>query len=90
MATFEQHVRARTCTREEIDHFLDPEKLSWGQFDPEVGYILGNYLPQDGVDNSSTINTVQKKRSPRCIPVRRSVPPHQHLWQQFHPRCTSK
>ena len=60
MATFEQHVRARTCTREEIDHFLDPEKLSWGQFDPEVGYILGNYLPQDGVDNSSTINTVQK------------------------------
>jgi hypothetical protein len=60
MATFEQHVRARTCTREEIDHFLDPEKLSWGQFDPEVGYILGNYLPQDGIDNSSTINTVQK------------------------------
>ena len=60
MATFEQHVRARTCTREEIDHFLDPEKLSWAQFDPEVGYILGNYLPQDGIDNSSTINTVQK------------------------------
>ena len=60
MATFEQHVRARTCTREEIDHFLDPEKLSWGQFDPEVGYILGNYLPQDGIDNSSTINTVQR------------------------------
>ena len=60
MTTFKQHVRARTCTREEIDHFLDPEKLSWAQFDPEVGYILGNYLPQDGIDNSSTINTVQK------------------------------
>ena len=29
MMTFEQHVRARTPTREEIDHFLDPEKLSW-------------------------------------------------------------
>ena len=60
MTTFEQHVRARTPTREEIDHFLDPEKLSWRQFDPEVGYILGNFLPQDGIDNSSTINTVQK------------------------------
>ena len=60
MTTFEQHVRARTPTKEEIDHFLDPEKLSWGQFDPEVGYILGDYLPQDGIDNSSTINTVQK------------------------------
>ena len=60
MTTFEQHVRARTPTREEIDHFLDPEKLSWGQFDPEVGYILGNYLPRDGIDNSATINTVQK------------------------------
>ena len=71
MATFEQHVRARTCTREEIDHFLDPEKLSWGQFDPEVGYILGNYLPQDGIDNSSTINTVQKTEPAvhPCTPI---------------------
>ena len=60
MTTFKQHVRARTCTREEIDHFLDPEKLSWAQFDPEVGYILSNYLPKDGINNSSTINTVQK------------------------------
>ena len=60
MVTFEQHVRARACTREEIDHFLDSEKLSWGQFDPEVGYILGNYLPKDGINSSSTINTVQK------------------------------
>ena len=52
MTTFEQHIRARTPTKEEIDHFLDPEKLSWGQFDPEVGYILGNFLPHDGIDNS--------------------------------------
>ena len=60
MTAFEQHIRAKACTREEIDHFLDPKKLSWAQFDPEVGYILGNYLPKDGIDNSSTINTVQK------------------------------
>lgn len=71
MTTFEQHVRARTPTREEIDHFLDPEKLSWGQFDPEVGYILGNFLPHDGIDNSSTI-TPSKKTEPvvqPCTPI---------------------
>ena len=59
MTEFEQHIRASACTREEIDHFLDPDKLSKWQFDPEVGYILGNYLSREGIDDSLTINTVQ-------------------------------
>ena len=59
MTEFEQHIRARACTREEIDHFLDPDKLSMWQFDAEVGYILGNYLPRVGIDDSLTIRTVQ-------------------------------
>ena len=29
------------------------------QFDPEVGYILGNFMPRDGMDGSSTFSTVQ-------------------------------
>ena len=29
------------------------------QYDPELGYILGNYLPADGMDKSTTISTVQ-------------------------------
>jgi hypothetical protein len=33
--------------------------MSWAQFDPDVGYILGNYMPRDGVDGSSTFSTVQ-------------------------------
>jgi hypothetical protein len=60
MPNFEQHVRANIAPRERLDRFLDPEKSSWAQFDPEVGYILSNYLPRDGIDDSSTISTVQK------------------------------
>jgi hypothetical protein len=36
-----------------------------GEFDPEVGYVLGNYLPHDGMDNSSTISTSQVVGGPR-------------------------
>ena len=56
---FEQHLRESAVSREVLDTFLDPQQLSWAQFDPEVGYILGNYLPRDGIDDSSTISTVQ-------------------------------
>jgi hypothetical protein len=40
-----------------IDRFLSGP--SWARFDPELGYVLGNYLPADGVDHSATISTVQ-------------------------------
>ena len=66
MTEFEQHIRASACTREEIDHFLDPDKLSKWQFDPEVGYILGNYLSREGIDDSLTINTVQNNGRRKC------------------------
>jgi len=40
-----------------IDRF--EMRPSWARFDPELGYVLGNYLPQDGMDKSATILTVQ-------------------------------
>ena len=55
--TFEQYLKESAVTREVIDRFLHGP--SWAQFDPEVGYILGNYLPADGMDNSATLSTVQ-------------------------------
>ncbi len=55
--SFEQHIKTHTASREEIDVFL--HEMSWAQFDPEVGYILGNFVPRDGLDGSSTISTVQ-------------------------------
>jgi hypothetical protein len=55
--TFEQFLRESVVSREVIDRFL--RGPSWAQFDPELGYILGSYLPSDGIDGSATISTVQ-------------------------------
>ncbi len=53
----EDHIRANVPSKRELDVFL--HEMSWAQFDPEVGYILGNYMPRDGMDESSTFSTVQ-------------------------------
>jgi hypothetical protein len=55
--TYHQYIRANIPTRAEIDVFLN--ELSWAKFDPEIGYILGNYIPHDGIDSSSTLSTSQ-------------------------------
>jgi len=55
--SFEEYIRESVPTRQEIDVFLND--MSWAQFDRDVGYILGNYMPHDGMDGSSTISTVQ-------------------------------
>ena len=54
---FGQYLRDSAVPKEVIDRFL--QGPSWAQYDPELGYVLGNYLPQDGMDNSATISTVQ-------------------------------
>ena len=58
--SYEEYLRKSAVPREVLDVFLDPSKRSWAQFDSELGYILGRYMPRDGVDGSSTISTVQK------------------------------
>ena len=55
--SFEEYIRESIPTRKEIDVFLN--EMSWAQFDRDVGYILGSYMPHDGMDGSSTISTVQ-------------------------------
>jgi hypothetical protein len=55
--TLEGYIRANIASRQEIDVFLN--EMSWAQFDPEVGYILGSYMPKDGIDGSSTFSTSQ-------------------------------
>jgi hypothetical protein len=55
--SFEQYLQESAVSKELIERFL--QGPSWAQFDPELGYILGNYLPQDGLDHSATISTVQ-------------------------------
>ena len=50
------YLKESALPREVIDTFLN--KNTWAQFDPEVGYILGNHMPHDGLDNSYTLSTV--------------------------------
>lgn len=59
--SIEDHVRANLPSKEEIDVFL--HEMSWAQFDPETGYVLGNFMPRDGIDQSATISTVQPNGS---------------------------
>lgn len=61
MVSFKQYVMESTFKKEEIDLFLDPERLSWAKFDAELGYTLNNYLPRDGIDNCYTISTSTSK-----------------------------
>ena len=55
---FVEYLRGSTVPRNVIDGFL--RGPSWAQFDPELGYVLGNFLPTDGIDGSATISTVRR------------------------------
>ena len=57
--TFEAYLRKSVVAKETLDVFLNPKALSWAKFDPVTGYRLGNYIPKDGIDQSSTISTSQ-------------------------------
>jgi len=56
--SYAEYLRNSAVPRHELDIFLNEN--TWAQFDPEVGYILGNYMPHDGIDSSYTISTVMK------------------------------
>ena len=55
--TFVQYLRDGVVSRDVIDGFL--KGPSWARFDPELGYVLGNDLPTDGIDRSATISTTR-------------------------------
>lgn len=55
--TYAEYLRNSAVSRSVIDTFLNEN--TWAQFDPELGYILGNAMPRDGLDGSLTISTAQ-------------------------------
>jgi hypothetical protein len=57
LPTWEQFLKGSAVPRSDLDRFLAGP--SWARFDPELGYVPGSYLPADGMDNSSSISTVQ-------------------------------
>lgn len=56
LPTFEKYIKAEVPAKHELDVFLN-EKGVWCKFDPQLGYILGNSLPLEGIDTSNTIST---------------------------------
>jgi len=56
-----EYLRKSAVKKEILDVFLNEN--SWAQFDPELGYVLGNYMPHDGIDNSYTLSTTRKDGS---------------------------
>ena len=55
--TFARYLRDSAVPKSVIDTFLNEN--SWARFDGELGYVLGNYMPRDGMDRSLTLSTTQ-------------------------------
>ena len=67
MISYEEWLRSSVLHKEEIDDFLSPDVPTWAQYDAELGYTLGNYMPRDGVDGSMTISTSRLDGTRRAI-----------------------
>ncbi len=57
--SWQKYLRDSALPKGTLDTFLNPDEYSSAQFDPELGYILGNNMPRDGLDKTRTISTVQ-------------------------------
>jgi len=59
MISYEQYLRESAVSERVIDTFLDSSQPTWAQFDPELGYVLGNAMVPDGMDGCLTISRSQ-------------------------------
>lgn len=59
MNNFEKYVRNSVPAKKDVNDFINKDMLTMFQFDPEVGYILGDFLRNDGIDNSASLQSVQ-------------------------------
>lgn len=55
MKTIREFLDNTTCTRQEIDRFLNRKEPNWAQFDTELGYTLSDFMIEDGMDGVCTI-----------------------------------
>lgn len=67
MTTYIQYLRESVAPREHIEQFLDAEVSTWARFDPELGYVLGDSMPKDGIDGSRTISTTDACGARRSV-----------------------
>lgn len=55
--TWEEYLRNAAVPKQVLAAFVDSDAISWAKFHPVLGYTLGNSMPRDGIDGSSTIST---------------------------------
>lgn len=58
LPTFEKYIKSEVPSKNELDVFLN-KKGVWCKYDAQLGYVLGNSLPLEGIDTSYTISTTQ-------------------------------
>jgi hypothetical protein len=58
LPTFKEFIKSSVPTKNELDIFLN-KKGVWSKYDSDLGYVLGNSLPLEGIDTSLTISTTQ-------------------------------
>lgn len=63
MMSFKEVIKKCVFSKADIDMFLDEKRSTWARFDPELGYIVSNSSPHNGVEGSFTISTVQKNEA---------------------------
>jgi len=56
-----------TLTKRMVDMFLDPKVKNWAVFDPELGYLLQDYVARDGTAHCYTINHYVPQAERRMI-----------------------
>ena len=58
--TLRDYLKKVTCTREEVEIYLDPRQPNWARFDPELGYTLQTNILKDGMNGCRTVETFVK------------------------------
>ena len=65
--TAREFLGAAVVPKEAIDRFLDGDADNWAYFDPELGYLLKDYVVRDGVDDCYTINQYVPRGQRRMV-----------------------
>jgi hypothetical protein len=86
MISYEQYLRESAVPKETLDVFLDPSRRSWAEFDPELGYTLGNSLQGKGLDGSVTVTTARLARA-RTPHVYAGAPPRINTYGNSFTEC---
>ena len=87
MVTYEQYLAKSAVQKGVIDVFLSEDDASYAQFDPELGYTVGNALIPDGMDGSLSITTSQANGA-RSSMMYRKLPSRINTYGDSFTQCS--